>query len=229
MRGHALKTFQSFAIRKLILALIVLGASTPAIAQMSSHGTSCQMSLGQQVSIIEGLYEQLLGVDATDVQISLKEADLFLEPLTDEWSSALAEAFVNALDWSHSRESCWTFSTSEDVVKFADATRNALFNEDSGLSSQPFDGAFMLVVASLKSGDEAVLTANRLEDILTRNDFPGRVMALNSLNGWVSVTAGMYTQQGCKDKIQKLAGRGLIKKDAYCAPVSRFDPMNWTH
>ena len=77
-----------------------------------------------------------------------------------------------------------------------------MFNEDSGLSSQPFDGAFMLVVALLKSGDEAVLTANRLEDILTRNDFPGRVMALNSLNGWVSVTAGMYTQQGCKDKFR---------------------------
>ena len=59
---------------------LVLATAAPVSAQMSYKGTSCQMSLGQQVSIVKGLYEQLLGVDATEVQISLKEADLFLLP-----------------------------------------------------------------------------------------------------------------------------------------------------
>lgn len=223
-----MKFFRQFSIRSLIAALVIISAPVQAFAQSSTKRSSCDMSLDQQVSIIRGLYRQLLGVDAMSVQVSLKEADLYRNPISDEWSPALGEAFVNALDWSHSRGSCSTFSTVQDVIDFAAATRNALFNEDSGLSFQPFDGAFMLVVASTKSMDEAVLIANRLEATLTKADFPGRVTTLSSLNGWISVTAGMYTQQGCKDKVLELAGQGLIKRDAYCAPIARFDPMNWT-
>ena len=187
-----MKFFRQFSIRSLIAALVIISAPVQAFAQSSTKRSSCDMSLDQQVSIIRGLYGQLLGVDATSVQVSLKEADLYRKPISDEWSPALGEAFVNALDWSHSRGSCWTFSTVQDVIDFAEATRSVFFNEDSGLSSQPFNGAF------------------------------------NSLNGWISVTAGMYPQQGCKDKVLELAGQGLIKRDAYCAPIARFDPMNWT-
>ncbi len=223
-----MRVFQQFSIRSLIAALMIISAPAQVFAQSSAKRSSCDIPLDQQVSIIRDLYGQLMGVDAMSVQISLKEADLYRKPVSYDWSPTLAEAFISALDWSHSRESCWTFSTPQDVIDFAVSTRNALFNEDSGLSSQPFDGAFMLVVASTKNMDEAVLNANRLEATLSRADFPGRVTTLNSLNGWISVTAGMYTQQGCKDKVQELAAQGLIKRDAYCAPIARFDPMNWS-
>ena len=184
---------------------------------------------GNPLDLIEGYFKAALEIDATHIQISLLEAGLYSGVIDGIWGRGTRGAFADALDWANSRGMSYDLSSDEGFYRFVADIRAALYDIDSGLGQTPNGSEYFLVTASRRTSQDAVQVANGLEKRLAQIGFPNRVSVLRATNGWIAVTAGMYSQQGCGEKAALLKSYNLIPQDAYCAEYARFDPFNWVN
>lgn len=180
------------------------------------------------LSLIEMHFRAALGVDAETVQLSLLEAGLYSGAVDGEWGPQTQDAFIDALDWAHSRGMQYDVRTENGFYDFVWSIRSALFDVDSGLSRSPSGDEFLLVTGSRRTVVEADQMVTEVDGRLTARGYPNRTYWLTAANGWYAVVAGMYSKDGCRARAQTFISMGLIPSDSYCAGLDRFDPMNWT-
>lgn len=170
----------------------------------------------------------MLGIDAETMQIRLIEAGLMTGPADGQWGPATEAAVRAALAVARENGIVVDTATDTGLFEMLNAISARLFDPDSGLSKQPFAGAHMLVVASRQDMGEAQALFGALSQRLADAGLPDRAGVLTSMNGWLAITAGMYSKGGCTAMADRLKAAGVVPGDAYCAPVEKFDPMNWT-
>lgn len=181
------------------------------------------------LNAVKARFSQLLGVDAEGFQSALIEAGLLTGVADGVWGSSTEVAVRQALFIARERGIPVDLSTDDGLFRFIYAVKDANADPNSGLARSPFAGAHLLVVASRQTYEEAMPIASQLEGTLARAGFSNRTSLVESLNGWVAITVGMYPKEGCLAASESLKSQGLVPSDAYCAPVEKFDPMSWTN
>lgn len=182
-----------------------------------------------QIAAIREHFKSLIGVDAEAFQNILIEANLLNSKADGVWGAETEAAVKEALQLADLKGIRIVVSTADAMFSSFHNLGASLFDPRSGLARQPFDGAQLLVVASRRTYEEAEPLAVQLEASLSSADYANRTAMIPSLNGWVAVTAGMYSDDGCQTALSRLQGNGLIPADSYCAPIEKFDPMAWTN
>lgn len=182
-----------------------------------------------QLSQIEAHFKAQLGVDAEHMQMKLMEAGLLSGRIDGVWGPATEDAFRQAIRVADSYGVEFDYTRESAMYELVNSVRGWNFDPDSGLIAQPFAGAYILVVASREQPADAEANYEMLDARLLTVGLSGRAGILTAANGVFAVTAGMYTQVGCEEMAMRLKSDGLIPKDAYCASIDRFDPMNWAN
>lgn len=203
-------------------------AGAGACAFGSAQAVSAGGDDAAQMQVIRQTFEGMLGIDAENMQVSLIEAGLLTGSADGVWGPATERAFRSALAVARQNGISPDLASDVGLVQFVTAVRGLRFDPESGLSAQPFAGAHMLVVASRQDMGAAQAVFAELTGRMEASGLPGRAGVLTSLNGWLAITAGMYSKAGCAAMVDRLKAAGVVPGDAYCAPVEKFDPMNWT-
>lgn len=181
------------------------------------------------IAAIREHFNTLLGVDAEAFQSILIEANLLHSKADGVWGAETEAAVEDALQLAELKGIAIDVSSVDAMFSSFHILGASLFDPRSGLARQPFDGAQLLVVASRRTYVEAEPLVVQLEATLSSSDYANRTAMISSLNGWVAVTAGMYSDDGCQTALSRLQGNGLIPADSYCAPIEKFDPIAWTN
>ena len=171
---------------------------------------------------IQYFFDGALGIDAEHIQVSLLEAGLYAGDIDGVWNVETRQAFVDALDWMYSRAGKVDLSNEQAFYKFVSATRDILFDEDSGLAQWPTGNSYLLSVMAHQDLYVARKNAQMLDQRLTTHGYPNRARTMFTTSGWYVVTAGMYSKFGCEQKANLFKREGLIASDSYCAPESKF-------
>lgn len=227
---------QTVSYRQQALAPNLLSSLT--CRDLDADGGACRFPRSGEVgpivtaaspmSLIEMHFRNALGVDAETVQLSLLEAGFYGGAIDGAWGPQTQDAFIDALDWAHSRGMQYDVRTESGFYDFVWGIRRALFDVDSGLSRTPTGGEFLLVAGSRRTLAEAQQLVAEVDGRLAARGYPNRTYWLTAANGWYAVVAGMYSQSGCTTRAQAFKSMGLIPGDSYCAGLDRFDPMTWT-
>lgn len=199
--------------------------SSPATTDQSLPPSTATSHLAD----IKKHFASLLPVDAEGFQNILIEANLLYSKASGEWDVETEAAVGDALELAELKGIPIDVSTVDALFRTFQSLASALFDPRSGLSRKPFDGAQMLVVASRRTYGEAESVVLQLESALSAASYPNRSAMVPALNGWIAVTAGMYSADGCQTALARLKGNNLIPSDSYCSPIEKFDPMTWTN
>ena len=175
-----------------------------------------------EIQKIQHYFEEALGVDAENVQLSLLEAGLYLGEIDGVWNKSTRQAFVNALDWSYSRAGGVDLSTERAFYDFVDSIREVFFDEDSGLAQWPTGNSFLLSVMAHRDYNVALNSMKMIDQRLTDYGYPMRARVVNAKSGWFVIAAGMYSEGGCEQQSIIFKRVGIIPGDSYCAPEDKF-------